>query len=97
MFGISESIKNGLVKYVAYRDKARVRREFLVRSDHFLADVGVSRALLKEGVGAWPWKALEDDCSAQTDTRHAKSLRDFFTRPDFAVMSLASRRPGRSF
>ncbi len=42
--------------------RARTRRELLDRSDRFLEDVGISRALLEAGVHAWPWR--EDDAAS---------------------------------
>ncbi|MBX3685030.1 MAG: hypothetical protein KF909_02765 [Rhodocyclaceae bacterium] len=97
MSGIYEVIKTVPARCSAYLDKARLRREFLSRSDRFLDDVGLSRDLLEQGVGAWPWKSSEQNCSTRATARPAKSLWDFFARPDFAAMSLSARRPGRSF
>jgi len=38
----------------------RERRELLRLDDQMLADIGCSRALLQQGVLAWPWRAPED-------------------------------------
>lgn len=51
-----KAIKEGFNGFMARVGRERVRREFLLRSDRFLNDIGVSRDLLEEGVAAWPWK-----------------------------------------
>ncbi len=37
-------------------ERIRTRRELLNRSNRFLEDIGISRALLEDGVNTWPWR-----------------------------------------
>lgn len=40
--------------------RRQARRELLGMSDRLLADAGVSRNLLNQGVRAWPWRPESD-------------------------------------
>ena len=51
----------------------RARVEMLQLSDRLLEDIGVSRALLEQGVGAWPWRERSTDVSA-VDTKSPVNL-----------------------
>ena len=50
--GIADGVRRAYIK--AGYERARV--EMLGLSDRLLADVGVSRQLLEQGVDAWPWR-----------------------------------------
>lgn len=50
------TIKNTFANASQYTSKARSRRQLLDLSDRQLADFGISRELLEEGVSAWPWR-----------------------------------------
>lgn len=51
--------------------KSRLRQQLLGMSDRQLQDFGFSRAMLIEGVSAWPWRidAVADAVSAGTDLK----------------------------
>ncbi len=56
MSGIFEALNNSFTRFMTNAARNRLRHNLLSRSDRFLDDIGVSRELLEEGVGAWPWK-----------------------------------------
>ena len=62
--------------------RARARQELLSLGDRTLADAGISRELLEEGVRAWPWRA-------PVDTHEPWQLEALRSRPDDAPAPLA--------
>ncbi|MFK7993055.1 MAG: hypothetical protein AB8B87_02895 [Granulosicoccus sp.] len=53
------------VRYMTYLGRKRAREVLLNSNDRMLEDAGFSRALLEEGVGAWPWLTSEKDQSLE--------------------------------
>lgn len=51
---------NRIITAIGHRlernERIRTRRELLDRSNRILEDIGISRALLEDGVHAWPWR-----------------------------------------
>ena len=41
-------------------ERSQLRKRLLARDDRVLADIGIARDLLEQGVRAWPWKAPVD-------------------------------------
>jgi uncharacterized protein YjiS (DUF1127 family) len=41
--------------------RSRARRELLAMDARLLADCGISRELLEQGVGTWPWRAPAEE------------------------------------
>ncbi|MBX6322947.1 MAG: DUF1127 domain-containing protein [Rhodospirillaceae bacterium] len=60
--------------------RARLRSYLMQRSDSVLADIGVSRALLLEGVRAYPWKV-----PPEPDMRPAPVAAESLTEADYAA------------
>ena len=88
MSGLLSSLVNGLIRSRAYSARGLVRQELLSKDDRLLADIGISRELLEEGVGAWPWRI---DQRGIDETRPGSTSEDFFTQADFTAMGMASR------
>lgn len=55
MSGTLAALKMSFTQLMTNAARNRIRHDFLARGDRFLADIGVSRELLEDGVGAWPW------------------------------------------
>jgi len=53
---------SGLRTLFEHAGRARVRRSLLSYSDRALKDMGISKALLKAGISAWPWR-VEDEAN----------------------------------
>lgn len=45
---------------LVWLERSQLRKQLLRRDEKVLADIGVSRDLLLQGVRAWPWKAPVD-------------------------------------
>lgn len=56
--------------------RARVRQELLRMSDRALLDAGFSRERLEAGVGAWPWRLVDDSAEAAAATRAERARRE---------------------
>src|SRR5215468_9723814 len=54
---VTMALISSLVRWV---ERSRLRQELLRLDAHLLADAGFSRALLEEGVRAWPWTVPEE-------------------------------------
>lgn len=61
---IFNNIKEAFVKVSVRNGKARARQELLRMSDRQLEDFGFSKALLLDGVSAWPWRTETDSGNA---------------------------------
>ena len=64
--------------------RGEARRNLLARSDRELADMGVSRALLEDGIAAWPWRETAGSGSQPAPVaggRRHPSDRPVATRP----------------
>lgn len=59
MSGIFEALNNGFVRFMNNAARNRLRNDLLARNDRLLEDIGVSRELLEEGVGAFPWRVAD--------------------------------------
>lgn len=57
---IVNSLVNVYRRFETRRTLAQARYELLDHSDRQLADIGVSRELLQQGVQAWPWRVAAD-------------------------------------
>lgn len=51
--------------------RRRARRTLLRMNDRLLADMGVSRERLEQGVKAWPWRVEADSAGESTMTTSA--------------------------
>lgn len=92
MSKILEVLMNVRNQSMAYLAKESARRKLLARSDRLLADVGISRELLEDGVGAWPWRVEQlGENVKRADAGRFSQLRDLFSKPDFAAMGFASK------
>jgi uncharacterized protein YjiS (DUF1127 family) len=45
---------------LTWLERSQLRKQLLSRDDRVLADIGLSRELLAQGVRAWPWTAPTD-------------------------------------
>ena len=54
------NFKNAIIKASEHNGKVRARQELLRMSDRQLEDFGFSKALLIDGVKAWPWRTDAD-------------------------------------
>lgn len=53
---------NGYCTKLAQRlERSHSRQQLLKKNERLLADMGISRELLLEGVRAWPWHLPQDD------------------------------------
>lgn len=71
MNNIFNNIKEVLVNVATHNTKSRLRQQLLGMSDRQLEDFGFSRALIIEGVSAWPWRSntVADAVKAGTDLK----------------------------
>ena len=69
MSNIFNNLKEVFVKVSMHNSKSRLRQQLLGMSDRQLQDFGFSRAMLIEGVSAWPWRidTVADAVAAGTD------------------------------
>ena len=92
MSGLLSTLVNGLIRARANSARGLVREELLTKDDRLLADIGISRELLEEGVGAWPWRIDQrGDGATRPAPRTGSTPKDFFTESDFSAMGMASR------
>ncbi len=76
---IFNNIKEAFVKASAHNGKVRARQELLRMSDRQLEDFGFSKALLLDGVKAWPWRTdadYSDDLQAGFAAAAAKPVQN---------------------
>lgn len=59
-------LAKGLLALAQSHGKAQTHVVFMNMTDRQLADIGVSRALLMEGVKAYPWRENEPEVFPQT-------------------------------
>lgn len=92
MSGLLSTLVNALIRSRENRGRNVVRDELLSKDDRFLADIGISRELLEEGVGAWPWRIdqLANDETRAT-ARPRSTSKDFVAPADFTAMGMASK------
>lgn len=57
--------------YMTYIGRHRVRDVLLQKNDRLLADLGISRTLLEQGVSAWPWTDTREE---EDQTTVAKAI-----------------------
>ncbi len=55
------STLNIFKRILAWGSHARTRSQLQELDDRSLADIGISRELLAQGVRAWPWRAADDE------------------------------------
>ena len=92
MSGLLSTLVNGLIRARANSARGLVREELLLKDDRLLADIGISRELLEEGVAAWPWRIDQrGDDATRPAPRTGSTPRDFFAQSDFSAMGMASR------
>ena len=48
-------------KLSIWLSRAKLRRQLLDMNERALEDIGYSRALLEQGVNAWPWRIMEEE------------------------------------
>lgn len=74
------------------------RRELLAMSDRRLEDLGFSRSLLDEGLGAWPWREealLEDGFRpARREQAERRAIRELEQYSDRELADLGLSRVG---
>ena len=51
-------------RLLAWYERSRLRQRLLRMDEHRLDDIGYSRALLEDGVRAWPWRAPVDSMAS---------------------------------
>jgi len=56
-----KTIWNAIALGIERAGRSRARRELLALSDRSLADSGLSRALLEQGISAWPWQEAAEE------------------------------------
>lgn len=90
-----KAIKKGFNGFVTRVGRERVRREFLLRTDSFLDDIGVSRDLLEEGVDAWPWKTAGEfgQIVKPVNNRSVAAIHGFPTLASFSGLGSPSATP----
>lgn len=59
MFAMPEALKKSFTRFMTNAARNRLRNDLLARSDRLLSDIGVSRELLEDGVGAYPWRVAD--------------------------------------
>ena len=59
MFKILHSFMSGHHEYAVRVSRRQAHRHLSRQSDRVLADCGFSRALIDEGVDAWPWREAD--------------------------------------
>lgn len=79
--------------------RERARHELLRLDPRLVQDAGLSRELLHEGVGSWPWRLkdeeemLEAARRARVDTKAEKrAIRELYAMTDRELADLAIRR-----
>ncbi len=61
---IFNNFKTAFVNFSVHSGKVRTRQQLLRMSDRQLEDFGFSKALLLDGVKAWPWRTETDSGNA---------------------------------
>ena len=74
MKGIMSAITRRARRIIVRMGYERARSQLLQLSDHTLDDIGVSRALLQQGVEAWPWREQNPAVAAHSTTRQDLKL-----------------------
>ncbi|MDH3640465.1 MAG: DUF1127 domain-containing protein [Gammaproteobacteria bacterium] len=67
------AIMRRVMRIVVRIGYARARGEFLQLSDKTLDDIGISRALLEQGIDAWPWR--EENAAVATTNKAPLSVK----------------------
>ena len=96
-------LKN-LIEAMQFATEMRARslalEEFRRMSDHQLYDIGISRDLLKRGVGAWPWRNEVEAEAAAVETnldskqKQDEAIRELMTFSNRELADLSISRAG---
>lgn len=71
MANLIPAVAHGIEVLRLYLARELARRALLKRSDRGLDDIGLSRELLEQGAGAWPWRR-DDEADAIPAVRIAR-------------------------
>jgi len=77
---------------LVWLERSRSRRRMLRLQDDLLADLGCSRALLEEGVRAWPWRTTDDTMAGLGRFRFPVGFRHAYGAPENALPPPRGRR-----
>ena len=79
---IFSRIKNSVSEALMLSSYSRTAMELMMFSDKQLADIGISRSLLKLGPSAYPWRADVDTKEIPDNVTNLDSLKVQFVEMD---------------